>query len=200
MTMQFSATVRSGMIQRLISDIGASAKLRLLTGTQPANCAASQSGSQLVEMTLPSTWLTESGGVGTKAGTWSGTAAASGTAAYYRLLSSGGTCHHQAAITQAFKLTTNGTTTAGSNVLNFASTTGVAGGMQVAGTGIPAGATVLSVGGSTVTISLPSTAGVASSADIYFGDTSGDLWLNNPSITVSQTVEIDAFTLTAPGA
>lgn len=200
MTMQFSSTVRSGWIARFESDIGTSPKLRLVTGAQPANCAASQSGTQLIEMTLPSDWLTESGGVGSKSGTWSGTVSSSGTAGYYRLLSSGGTCHHQGLVTQAFKLTTNATTSAGINILNFASTTGVTAGMSVAGTGVPTGATVLSVTSTTVTISLPSTAGVAGSVDIYFGDTSGNMWLNSTALTATSTLTIDAWTITAPGA
>jgi hypothetical protein len=35
---------------------------------------------------------------------------------------------------------------------------------------------------------------------IYFGDTSGDLWLQNTALTAGQTITIDTRTQTAPGA
>jgi hypothetical protein len=201
MSMKFSTTVRDNWLTNFASTVGASPKLRMLTGSAPASCAASQTGTQLIEMTLPSTWMASpSGGSASKTGTWTGTTSAAGVASYYRLLTGGGTCHHQGLITQAFKLTTNGSTAAGSNVLNFASTTGVAGGMSVAGTGIPTGATVLSVGSSTVTISAASTSGVAGSTAVYFGDTTGELWMNNTTLGSSQSVTVDDWTMTAPGA
>ena len=51
-----------------------------------------------------------------------------------------------------------------------------------------------------VTLSAPSTAGVSNGATIYFGDTSGDLWLNSTTLTTGQTLEITVYTRTAPGA
>ena len=51
-------------------------------------------------LTLPSDWQGDSsGGVSAKAGTWAGTVTGAGTAAHYRLKSSGGTCHEQGTVT-----------------------------------------------------------------------------------------------------
>lgn len=201
MARQYSTTLRNDWLSTYESTIGTSPKLRFMTGSPPANCAASQSGTQLIEMTLPSDFqAAPSGGSAAKAGTWSGTVSSDGTAGYYRILSSGGTCHEQGSITRAFSLSTNGTTAAGNNVLNFADTSGVSDGMSASGTGVPSGAAVFSHTSTTVTLTLPSTAGVGSAAEIYFGDTSGDLWLQNAALNAGQTVTIDTRTQTAPGA
>lgn len=201
MSRQYSTTLRNDWLSTYESTIGTSPKLRFCTGSPPANCGTAQSGTQLIEMTLSSDWqAAASGGSAAKSGTWSGTVAADGTAGYYRILSSGGTCHEQGLITRAFTISTNGTTAANNNVLNFASTTGVSVGMSISGTGIPSGVTVLAVTSTTVTMSAPSTAGVSSAVAIYFGDTSGDLWLQNTALTAGQTVSIDTRTQTAPGA
>lgn len=200
MARQYSTTLRNAWLDTYESTIGTTPKLRMMTGSLPATCATAQSGTQLIEMTLPSDWMgAPSSGTSALAGTWSGTVAADGTAGYYRFLSSGGTCHEQGLITRAFALSTSATTAANNNVLTFASTTGVSDGMSVSGTGVPAGATVLAHTSTTVTLSAPSTAGVGSAVAIYFGDTSGDLWLNNTALTNGQTLSISARSLTAPG-
>jgi hypothetical protein len=201
MSRQYSTTLRNDWLSTYESTIGTSPKLRFCTGSPPANCGTAQSGTQLIEMTLPSDWqAAASGGSAAKSGTWSGTVAADGTAGYYRILSSGGTCHEQGLITRAFTISTSASTDANNNVLTFASTTGVSVGMSISGTGIPSGATVLAVTSTTVTMSAPSTAGVSSAVAIYFGDTSGDLWLQNTALTAGQTITIDTRTQTAPGA
>lgn len=200
MARQYGTTLRNDLIQQYETSIGTSPKLRMITGTPPAACSTAQSGTQLIEITLPSDWQgAPSGGTAALAGTWSGTVAAAGTAGYYRILTSGGTCYEQGTITQAFSLSTSATTAVNSNVLTFASTTGVVAGQSIAGTGIPSGATVSGTTSTTVTMSAISTAGVASAAAIYFGTTSGDMWLNNTALTVSQTVTITTRNNTAPG-
>lgn len=201
--MQFGTTARNNMIDTFVSHVGTSPKLRFMTGAMPATPATSQTGTQLFELSLPSTWLNAaSSGQATKAGTWSGTSAATGTIGYARLLDSGAsTVHWQGTVTAAFALSTSATTSAGSNVLTFASTTGVTTGMQIAGAGIPSGATVLSLTSTTVTMSVVSTAGVSSSTSILFGDVTGDMNLSSIIVTsVGQTLTIDTFTMIAPGA
>lgn len=101
MAMQFSTAVRNARLDAFETTAGATAKLRILTGTQPANCATAQSGTLLCEITLPSDWLSAaSGGVKSKAGTWSGTASGAGTAGYFRIVDNAGTtCHQQGNIT-----------------------------------------------------------------------------------------------------
>lgn len=202
MAKQFSTTVRDAWLATYESTISTTPHLHLRTGTVPANCAASNTGTDLVNMTLPSDWMaTSSGGTAGLNGTWSGTVIVDGTVGHYRIMNSAdSTCHEQGLVTKAFSLVTSATTSANSNVLTFTSTTGVANGQSVVGTGVPTGCTVLSYTSTTVTLSAPSTAGVASSATIYFGDTSGDLWLNSTVLTAGQTVTISSRSLTAPGA
>ena len=81
--------------------IGFTPLLRLYTGSVPANCAASEVGTLLVSMTLPAAWLSAaSAGVKSLNGTWTGTAAATGTAAHFRIYdSTGTTCHAQGTVT-----------------------------------------------------------------------------------------------------
>lgn len=198
---QYSTTLRNAWLDTYESTIGTSPKLRLCTGAPPANVAAAQTGTQLAELTLPSDWMgAPSSGTSALAGTWSGTVSTSGTAGYYRILSSGGTAHEQGVVTQAFSLATSASTAANSNVLTFTSTAGVSVGMTVSGTGVPDGTTVLAVTSTTVTLSNVSTAGVGSAVDIYFGSTDGDMWLTNPVLTAGQTLTFTSRNFTAPGA
>lgn len=201
MTKQYSDTMRNAILTPYEATLGTSPKCRIYTGTQPATVATSASGTQLWEGSASSDWLTSpSSGTASLIGTFSGTVSVDGTAGYYRLLTSGGTAHEQGSITRAFSLSTSASTSAGSNVLTFTSTTGVVDGQAISGTGVPSGAVVLSHTSTTVTMSGASSAGVSSSTAIYFGDTSGDLWLNSTALTASQVLTITVLTRTAPGA
>lgn len=200
MARQYNTTLRNEWITTYKTQIGTAPTLRMLTGSPPANCAAAQTGTALVDLTLPSTWLgTPSGGVASLSGTWSGTISATGVAGYYRIIKTG-TTWEQGVVTQAFTLSTSASTAAASNVLTFSSTTGVTVGMSVTGTGVPADATVLALTSTTVTLSQVSTTGVASSAAIYFGSTDGDMWLTSTLLTSGQPFEITDLNFTAPGA
>ena len=100
MTVQLSTTMRNNMLDQFESTIGVSAVLVIVTGAQPANCAASDPGTVLATLSLPSDWMNAaSGGTKTKLGTWQDlTADASGTAGHYRIYDSsgvGGTCGAQ---------------------------------------------------------------------------------------------------------
>lgn len=101
MTVQYSSAVRNAMLDAIETAIGTSPKLRILTGSVPADCAATQTGTVLAELTLPSDFMAAaSGGAKVLAGTWQATATATGTAGYYRITdSSGTTCHEQGTIT-----------------------------------------------------------------------------------------------------
>lgn len=100
-TMQFSVAVRNARLDAFETTAGATAKLRILTGSLPANCAAAETGTLLCEITLPADWLAAaSAGSKAKSGTWSGTASAGGTAGYFRIVDNAGTtCHQQGDIT-----------------------------------------------------------------------------------------------------
>ncbi|MBV8895537.1 MAG: hypothetical protein JO051_03420 [Acidobacteriaceae bacterium] len=101
MAIQLSTTVRNAMLDAMESAIGTSAKIFILTGAQPSNCASAQTGTKLVEFDLASDWAANASS-GSKAfnsitGT---TAVATGTAGHYRLYASDGTtCHEQGTIT-----------------------------------------------------------------------------------------------------
>lgn len=95
MTLQYSVAVNNARLDAFETAAGTSAKLRIYTGSVPANCAAAATGTLLVEMALPSDWMAAaSSGVKTKAGTWSGTGAAAGTAGYFRIVDTAGTTTH----------------------------------------------------------------------------------------------------------
>lgn len=101
MAIQLSVTVRNAKLDAIETAIGTAARLAIFTGAQPANCAAANSGTELVRLTLPSDWMAAANS-GTKAlsGTWQATASAAGTAAHYRLYASDGTtCHKQGSVT-----------------------------------------------------------------------------------------------------
>jgi hypothetical protein len=101
MSMQLSVAARNARLDAIETTIGASPKLRLLSGSAPADCATAQSGTLLCEITLPADWLANaSTGTKAKSGTWSGTGAAAGTVGYFRVVdSTGTTCHLQGTVT-----------------------------------------------------------------------------------------------------
>jgi len=101
MTLQYSVTVRNAKLDAVETAIGASAVLKIRTGSAPANCAAADSGTVLATINLPSDWMdAATGGTKSKAGTWTDASAdASGTAAHFRLYASDGTtCHAQGTV------------------------------------------------------------------------------------------------------
>lgn len=103
MAVQLSTTVRNARLDAIESTIGTAAVLRIRTGAQPADCATADSGTVLVEMTLPSDWMAAaSSGSKALAGTWQDTSAnADGTAAHFRIYeSTGTTCHLQGSVGQ----------------------------------------------------------------------------------------------------
>jgi hypothetical protein len=101
MAIQLSITARNNRLDQVESTVGTAAKLRIHAGAQPANCAAADSGTLLVELTLPSDWMNPaSGGTKTLLGTWSATATGTGSAGHFRIKDSAGTtCHFQGSVT-----------------------------------------------------------------------------------------------------
>lgn len=101
MTLQLSVAARNARLDAIESTAGASAKLQIRTGAQPASCATAASGTLLCEIALPSDYLSAaSGGSKSKSGTWSGIASATGTAGHFRIVDSAGTtCHVQGSVT-----------------------------------------------------------------------------------------------------
>lgn len=200
---QYGVGVRNAILQAIETTWGASAIIAGFNGTMPANCAAADAGTRIAQGTLPADPLTApASGASGKNGTWTMTglaAAGAGTNLdYYRVYDSAGTtCMEQGSVTNTVTLNTNDVTAANGNVLNFASTTGVVIGMFATGTGVPAGATVLAVTGTTVTLSHTSAAGVASAATITFR---GDMYVDNVNVANGQVITINTVTKTAGNA
>lgn len=102
MAIQLSVAVRNARLDSIETTIGTSAKLRIRTGTAPANCATADSGTVLATIDCPSDWLAAaSSGSKSITGTWQDLSAdASGTAGHFRLYDSAGTtCHLQGTVT-----------------------------------------------------------------------------------------------------
>lgn len=86
MAHQYSDAVRDAQNDQAETTIGTAPYLQIYSGAKPANCAAADPSGLLCEFQLPSDWMAaSSGGVKAKAGTWSGTASAGGTAASFRI-------------------------------------------------------------------------------------------------------------------
>lgn len=102
MALQLSTSVRNAMLDAIETTAGTAAVLELRTGSVPANCAASDSGTLLISYTLASDWAAaaSSGSKALNNTPISGTASDTGTAGHFRLKDSGGTtCHAQGTIT-----------------------------------------------------------------------------------------------------
>ena len=99
--LQLSTSVRNARLDAIETTIGTSAILKILTGTQPSNCATADSGTVLATLSLPSDWMASaSSGSKAKSGTWQDSSADNtGTAGYFRIYNSGGTtCHIQGTV------------------------------------------------------------------------------------------------------
>jgi hypothetical protein len=199
--MQYSVAARNAELSGLSTTLGASSQILLYAGAAPANVAAAASGT-LVATFASLTYSAPASGSMTLSGTATATAASANTGAigYFRAATSGGTAHVQGLAGMAQALTTSAATAANNGVLTFGSavdTTKIAVGMGVSGTGVPSGATVAAISGSTVTLSAPSTAGVASSATITF---TPEMTLDNFNVVSGQSITLNSLTLTAFGA
>lgn len=96
MSLQYSTTVNNGRLDSIETTIGTSPIMKIRTGSAPANCAASATGTVLATLTLPSDWMAAaSSGAKAKSGTWQDTSADNtGTAGWFEILDSGGTTRH----------------------------------------------------------------------------------------------------------
>lgn len=102
MAVQLSVAVRNARLDAIETAIGASAVLKILTGSPPADCATADSGTTVATVVCPADWMADAAS-GSKAlsGTWSESSAdATGTAGYFRLYdATATTCHMQGTVT-----------------------------------------------------------------------------------------------------
>lgn len=82
-TLQYTTTHRNSAMTDLVTAIGSTGYLVILTGSQPANVATADTGTELAALPLSSTAGTVSGGVLTFNAITSETAVASGTAGHF---------------------------------------------------------------------------------------------------------------------
>lgn len=96
MTVQTSDAIANAQLDAVESTIGTAAVLKIRTGAQPVNIAASDSGTVLATLSLPSDWMANAATrTKAKSGTWSDSSAdASGTAAHWVLYASDGSTRH----------------------------------------------------------------------------------------------------------
>lgn len=183
--MQLSVRTRNAGLDAFETATGASAKLRFLTGVMPANCAAAQTGTQLVEQALPTDWMgAAAAGVKALAGSWAAAAAASGLAGYFRIVDNAGTtCDAQGLVSQAWAQSTAYLLNQQASNVNGVYRCTTAGTSAAAGAG-PSGT------GSGITD--------GTAVWTYVGPV--DMVLDNTNIAAAQNVTVTAFTLTAGNA
>ena len=102
MTVQLSVALRNARLDVIEATIGASAVVKLRSGSAPANCAAGDSGAVLAIFALGSDWASPAA-AGSKS--FSNTpiqdtaADASGAVGHFRLYDADGVCHMQGTVT-----------------------------------------------------------------------------------------------------
>lgn len=99
MALQFSTTCRNDMLNQFDTVLGASGTLIICSGTIPANCGTA-GGTTLCTITLNATAFASAsaGAVVMNGLTLSGTAGATGTASFFRLLDGSSVCHMQGTV------------------------------------------------------------------------------------------------------
>jgi hypothetical protein len=101
MAIQLGTTYRNAMLDQFETTVGTTMKIRIFTGSQPANCAAADSGTKLAEIAAPSDYMANasSGSKNSTGHPWSTTGLAAGTAGYFRAYDSAfATCHMQGSV------------------------------------------------------------------------------------------------------
>jgi hypothetical protein len=93
MALKYSTTARNNKLGSLNTDIGTSCKIRIYSGSRPANVGTAISGQTLLAELIgnASGFGTTSGGVLTASAISSASASAGGTASFFRIFKSDGT-------------------------------------------------------------------------------------------------------------
>lgn len=119
---QLSATQRTAAMNTLVTAIGATGTIMILTGAQPANVATIDSGTVLVVLPMSSTAGTVSGGVLTFNAVTNTLATGAGTAGHYLICSSAvtATC---VAVSSSTRISQGSVALSGADI-NFASGVG----------------------------------------------------------------------------
>ena len=96
MTYQYGTNLKNAKLNAINTDLGSTSTMKIFSGAEPANCAASDPSGLLATLSLPaSPFAAASGGAVALTGTWSAAASASGTAASWRIYDSSAVCQIQ---------------------------------------------------------------------------------------------------------
>lgn len=102
MAFQYSQAVQDAQLDAFTNTVGASPKLQVFSGAKPAAAANAATGTKLVEIQLPASWMNPAANnLIDKVGAWSAAATAAGTAGYFRIVDGGGVCHLQGSVSAA---------------------------------------------------------------------------------------------------
>jgi hypothetical protein len=102
MALQLGTTLRNAMLDAIETTAGTAAIIKIWSGSAPSTCGTADSGTKLVEFDLASDWASaaSAGAKALSSTPISATAAATGTAGYFRLYDSTPTvCHMQGTVT-----------------------------------------------------------------------------------------------------
>lgn len=93
MALTYSTAIANARLDAVESTIGASAVLKIRTGSPPATVAGASTGTVLATVTLPSDWMAAASARSkAKSGTWTDASAdATGTAGHFEITASDGT-------------------------------------------------------------------------------------------------------------
>lgn len=99
MAEKLNIAARNRQVDSIGDDLN-SGTLKIYTGSQPASADDAASGTLLVTINLPADAMAAAAtGTAAKSGTWSGVAAATGTAGWFRIENSGATRRYDGAVT-----------------------------------------------------------------------------------------------------
>lgn len=98
MTVQWSDTLRNDELDAITTRLGAGWKLKIRTGSQPANVATASSGTVLVTFT-PTAASASAGSKNFVSSGGSASASATGTAGHYELTTSADVVHERGSVT-----------------------------------------------------------------------------------------------------
>lgn len=192
MTVAYSITLRNARNDTITTAAGASALLSIYNGTRPATGGTATT--LLAQLTCNATFAgASSGGVLTLNSIAQNNAAATGTATWARLTTSGAT--FVADLDVGVQVTTTITGSSGAATITVGSNTGLAVGNYVSGTGIATGARIVNINGTTVTLSVNNSGAVSGN-----GTFSYDINLISTGITSGQPVSVTSFTFTEGNA
>jgi hypothetical protein len=124
MATRLNTQCRTDLLDTGIDTAFDSGVFEIRTGTQPAAATDAATGTQLVSITLPAdAFGAVSSGAMAKAGTWQGTAGASGTAGWCRLRNSGDTVRIDGAVGAELTLDNTSISSGGTVTINTATVT-----------------------------------------------------------------------------